>query len=181
MKKTAGMTLTEKILLQHAVGWNKNYVQAGDILNVRIDWTIASELAWNGMSMTYEALGRPPLANKDRFYLALDHTVDRGTLETDLRTQALVQLSRNFAREARLKYFYDANQTIMHTEFFRQLVRPGEIVLGADSHTSSHGGMAARPSASAARTSWRPWCSGDRGYKCLKRFACTMPDACLSG
>jgi aconitate hydratase/homoaconitate hydratase len=31
----------------------------------------------------------------------------------------------------------------MHTEFFRQLVRPGEIVLGADSHTSSHGGMAA--------------------------------------
>ncbi|MGH7496003.1 MAG: aconitase family protein [bacterium] len=138
-----GMTLTEKILLQHALGWNKDFVQPGDILNVRVDWTIASELAWNGMNMTYEALGRPALANKDRFYLALDHTVDRGTLEKDQRTQALVQLSRHFAQEARLKYFYDANQTIMHTEFFRQLVRPGEIVLGADSHTSSHGGMAA--------------------------------------
>ncbi len=137
------MTLTEKILLQHALSWNKDFVQAGDILNVRVDWTIASELAWNGMNMTYEALGRPALADKDRFYLALDHTVDGGTLAHDQRTQNLVRLSRSFAQEARLKYFFDANQTIMHTEFFRQLVRPGEIVLGADSHTSSHGGMAA--------------------------------------
>ncbi len=137
------MTLTEKILLQHALGWEKNYVQAGDILAIAVDWTIASELAWNGMNMTYEALGRPPLFNKDRFYLALDHTVDQNTLARDKRTQNLVQLSRRFAQEAKLKYFYDANQTIMHTEFFRQLVRPGEIVLGADSHTSSHGGMAA--------------------------------------
>lgn len=137
------MTLTEKILLQHALGWEKNYVQAGDILAIAVDWTIASELAWNGMNMTYSALGRPPLFNKDRFYLALDHTVDAGTLASDARTQNLVQLARGFARERKLKYFYDANQTIMHTEFFRQLVRPGEIVLGADSHTSSHGGMAA--------------------------------------
>jgi len=138
-----GMTLTEKILYHHALGWEKDHVKPGDILTVSVDWTIASELAWNGMSQTYEALGRPPLYNKDRFYLALDHTVDRGTLASDNRTQKLVQLSRNFAKEAQLKYFFDANTTIMHTEFFRQLVRPGEIVLGADSHTSSHGGMAA--------------------------------------
>lgn len=139
----AAMTLTEKILLHHALGWEKDYVQPGDILTVSVDWTIASELAWNGMSQTYEALGRPPLYNKNRFYLALDHTVDRNTLANDTRTQRLVQLSRNFAKESNLKYFFDANTTIMHTEFFRQLVRPGEIVLGADSHTSSHGGMAA--------------------------------------
>ncbi|MDZ7342882.1 MAG: aconitase family protein [candidate division KSB1 bacterium] len=139
----AGMTLTEKILYQHALNWPKDHVQAGDILTIRVDWTIASELAWNGMNLTYEALGRPPVYNRERFYLALDHTVDRRTLANDPRTQRLVQLSRSFAKEAQLKYFYDANQTIMHTEFFRQLVRPGEIVLGADSHTSSHGGMAA--------------------------------------
>jgi aconitate hydratase/homoaconitate hydratase len=139
----AGMTLTEKILYRHALDWPKDHVRAGDIITISVDWTIASELAWNGMNLTYEALGRPPLYNKDRFYLALDHTVDRGTLASDPRTQKLVQLSRSFAKEARLRYFYDANQTIMHTEFFRQLVRPGEIVLGADSHTSSHGGMAA--------------------------------------
>ena len=139
----SAMTLTEKILLQHALGWHKPFVRPGDIITISVDWTIASELAWNGMNMTYDALGRPPLFNKKRFYLALDHTVDSQTLTNDSRTQKLVQLSRNFAKEAKLDYFYDANETIMHTEFFRQFIRPGEIVLGADSHTSSHGGMAA--------------------------------------
>lgn len=137
------MTLTGKILLQHAIGWPHGAVAPGDVLQVAVDWTLASEIAWKGMDKTYQALGRPPLYDKDRFYLALDHTVDRGTLARDPRVQELVQLSRRFARDAGLKHFYDANTTIMHTELFRQLVRPGEIVLGADSHTSSHGGMAA--------------------------------------
>lgn len=137
------MTLTEKILLQHAVGWRRQDLAAGDVIALAVDWTLASEIAWKGMNKTYDLLGRPPLANKDRFYLALDHTVDRGTLATDPRVQQLVQLSRAAARELDLRYFYDANSTIMHTEFFRQLVRPGEVVLGADSHTSSHGGMGA--------------------------------------
>jgi 3-isopropylmalate dehydratase small subunit len=138
-----GMTLTEKILLQHAVGWTGGSVRAGDTLRIAVDWTLASEIAWSGMDRTYNALGRPPLFDKDRFYLALDHTVDRATLAGDPRVQRLVKLSRGFAREASLRYFYDANVTIMHTEFFRQLVLPGDVVLGADSHTSSHGGMAA--------------------------------------
>jgi aconitate hydratase/homoaconitate hydratase len=138
-----GMTLTEKILLAHAIGWEHDRVKPGDILSIAVDWTIASELAWNGMNLTYDALGRPALYNKDRFYLALDHTVDQRALANDTRTQRLVDLSRRFAREANLSFFFDANETIMHTEFYRQIVRPGEVVLGADSHTSSHGGMGA--------------------------------------
>src|SRR5207237_9355306 len=44
---------------------------------------------------------------------------------------------------ARIRHFYDANHTILHTRFYRDLVRPGDVVLGADSHTSSHGGLSA--------------------------------------
>ncbi|WIG61413.1 MAG: 3-isopropylmalate dehydratase large subunit [Ktedonobacterales bacterium] len=137
------MTLTQKILAQHAVGLPRPWVQAGDMLQVRVDWTIASELAWNGMDRTYSLLGRPKIANPDRFYLALDHTVDPGTLASDPRARKLADLSRAFAKESGLKHFYDANVTIMHTKFYRDLVQPGEVVLGADSHTSSHGGMGA--------------------------------------
>jgi aconitate hydratase/homoaconitate hydratase len=132
------MTLTEKTLLHHAVGWHRPDLGPGDVVRMRVEWTLASEIAWAGMDRTYEAVGRPPLRNRDRFYLAVDHTVDRGTLAGDPRTQKLVQLSKGFAREAELRYFFDANTTIMHTEFYRQLVRPGEVVLGADSHTCSH-------------------------------------------
>jgi homoaconitate hydratase len=137
------MTLTQKILAHHAVNLERPWVETGDILRERVDWTIASELAWNGMDRTYTMLGRPKLHDPERFYLALDHTVDPITLTNDVRTRKLADLARSFAKESGLKHFYDANVTIMHTRFYRNLAQPGEIVLGADSHTSSHGGLGA--------------------------------------
>src|SRR5260370_13014373 len=95
------------------------------------------------MERTYGMLGRLRLHDKDRFFLAVDHTVDPVTLASDKRAQKLVQLSRSFAQESGIKHFYDANQTILHTKFYRDLVRPNDVVLGADSHTSSHGGLGA--------------------------------------
>src|SRR5262244_2209594 len=137
------MTLTQKILAAHAVGLSRPWVEAGDVLSIRVDWTIASELAWNGMDKTYTQLGRPKLHDPGRFFLAVDHTVDPTTLARDPRAQKLTELSRSFARESGVKHFYDANVTILHTKFYRDLVLPGDVVLGADSHTSSHGGLGA--------------------------------------
>jgi aconitate hydratase/homoaconitate hydratase len=137
------MTLTQKILAHHAVGLSRPWVEAGDVLSIRVDWTIASELAWNGMDKTYTQLGRPKLHDPARFFLAVDHTVDPTTLARDPRAQKLTELSRSFAREGGVKHFYDANVTILHTKFYRDLVLPGDVVLGADSHTSSHGGLGA--------------------------------------
>ena len=97
------MTLTQKILAHHAVNLERPWAQAGDILRVRVDWTIASELAWNGMDRTYTLLGRPKLYNPDRFYLAIDHTVDPITLANDPRSRKLADLSRDFAKEAGLR------------------------------------------------------------------------------
>jgi 3-isopropylmalate dehydratase small subunit len=137
------MTLTQKILAHHAVGLDRPWVQAGDVLRIRVDWTIASELAWNGMDKTYTQLGRPKVHDATRFFLAVDHTVDPTTLARDVRAQKLTELSRSFAKESGIRHFYDANVTILHTKFYRDLVLPGQVVLGADSHTSSHGGLGA--------------------------------------
>ena len=137
------MTLTQKILYGHAARPPAGGLEVGDIVRIRVDWTIASELAWNGMDKTYSALGRPGVKDTDKFYLAIDHTVDPITLASDERAQRLTELSRSFATESGIRHFYDANETILHTRFYRDLVQPGEIVLGADSHTSSHGGLGA--------------------------------------
>ncbi|MGC6416301.1 MAG: aconitase family protein [Bradymonadia bacterium] len=137
------MTLTEKILYAHAIQPPEDGLRPGDIVRVKVDWTIASELAWNGMDKTYSKLGRPPIHDRDRFYLAVDHTVDDVTIISDPKAKQLTELSRRFASEANIRHFYDANETILHTRFYRGLVQPGEIVLGADSHTSSHGGLGA--------------------------------------
>jgi aconitate hydratase/homoaconitate hydratase len=95
------------------------------------------------MDRTYTLLGRPQIHDPRRFYLALDHTIDPVTLANDARARKLADLSRSFAKESGIQHFYDANVTIMHTKFYRDLVQPGEVVLGADSHTSSHGGLGA--------------------------------------
>lgn len=143
MSDTLPMTLTQKILYAHAIRPPRRGLRVGDVVRIRVDWTIASELAWNGMDKTYSALGRPGVYDKDRFYLAIDHTVDPVTLAEDVRAQRLTELSRDFAKESGIRHFYDANETILHTRFYRDLVQPGEVVLGADSHTSSHGGLGA--------------------------------------
>ncbi len=137
------MTLTQKILAQRALGLTRPWVDTGDIVKVRVDWTIAGELAFGGMDRTFSLLGRPPLANRDRFFLALDHTVDPVSLRSDPRTQKLVAVAREFARETGIRHFNEANETILHTRFYRDLVLPGDVVMGADSHTTSHGGLGA--------------------------------------
>src|SRR6478672_9554160 len=124
------MTLTQKILASHAIGLTRPWVEAGDMLRIHVDWTIASELAWNGMDRTYTLLGRPKIHDPNRFYLALDHTVDPVTLASDKRTQKLAEISRAFAKESGIRHFYDANVTIMHTKFYRDLAQPGELILG---------------------------------------------------
>jgi homoaconitate hydratase len=143
MRMRKPMNLTQKILAHHAIGLPRPWVEPGDVLLVRVDWTIASELAWNGMEKTYAELGRPSLADRNRFFLAVDHTVDPTSLARDARARRLTEQSRSFARESGIRHFYDANVTILHTKFYRDLVLPGQVVIGADSHTSSHGGMGA--------------------------------------
>ena len=64
------MTLTQKILAHHAQNLSRPWVQAGDVLQIRVDWTIASELAWNGMDRTYQMLGRPGVHDPKRFFIA---------------------------------------------------------------------------------------------------------------
>ncbi|KAA3601472.1 MAG: 3-isopropylmalate dehydratase [Calditrichaeota bacterium] len=134
------LTLTEKIFSHHGIGLKNKFIKPGDVIRTKVDWTLASELAWKGMNTTYEILGRPKLPRPDRFFLAVDHVVDPRVNHEEGR-QKLIKLSEDFAKEAGLKHFYGANKTILHTEFYRQLVQPGMVIIGADSHSTSHGGL----------------------------------------
>ena len=135
------MTLCEKILAHHAVDLPApGHVKPGDMICVKVDWTLASELTWKGMEKTYNQMGRPPIAHNDRFWLAIDHTVDPSIMDQP-KPQDLVRTSEQFAKEAGLKDFYGPNQTILHTEFYRERAQPGQLIIGADSHSCSAGGL----------------------------------------
>ncbi len=138
---TPPLTLTQKILARRQFGGGLPL--PGRSIRIGVDWIMASELALNGMMRTFERLGNPPLHDPAHFYLAIDHTVDPLTLRREPTTQRLVRLSRDFAARHRLTAFYDANETIMHTRFYRDHCLPGQIIVGADSHTTSHGALGA--------------------------------------
>lgn len=135
------LSLSRKILNAHRL--TDTPVETGRSLRISVDWIMASELAIKGMQETFDRLGNPPLHAPDRFFLAIDHTVDPQTIRTDPKTGQLVRLSREFASARKLTAFYDANETIMHTAFYRYHALPGTIVVGADSHTTSHGALGA--------------------------------------
>lgn len=80
------------------------------------------------------------MANKDRVWLAVDHTVDPRNY-SEPKPAALIKLANEFAEDTGITDYWRPNTTIMHTEFARQRAQPGQIVIGADSHTCSAGGM----------------------------------------
>ncbi len=51
-------------------------MQPGEAVCVKVDWTMANELTLVGINDMYTKIGRPGVSNKERVWLAVDHTVD---------------------------------------------------------------------------------------------------------
>ncbi|KAJ5817867.1 Aconitase/3-isopropylmalate dehydratase large subunit alpha/beta/alpha subdomain 1/3 [Penicillium robsamsonii] len=138
MQQRRPMGIIEKILTHAAVGLSKPEVQSGEIICVKVDWTLTSEILWAGMDKTYEQMGRPRLHRNDRMWLAIDHTVDPRTNHRP-RQRGLIEKAESFQREAKLVNFLPANTSILHTDFTRDRALPGQIIVGCDSHSCSAG------------------------------------------
>ncbi|KAJ5471011.1 Aconitase/3-isopropylmalate dehydratase large subunitalpha/beta/alphasubdomain 1/3 [Penicillium desertorum] len=138
MRQRRPMGIIEKILTHAAVGLSKPEVQPGEIICVKVDWTLTSEILWAGMEKTYDQMGRPRLHRNDRMWLAIDHTVDPRTNHRP-RQRGLIEKAESFQREAKLVNFLPANTSILHTDFTRDRALPGQIIVGCDSHSCSAG------------------------------------------
>ena len=136
------MTLPEKILCHQAVGLTKPEVLPGEWIVCKVARTLASEMTWLGMSETWAAMGQPPLWRKDRFFLAIDHTVDPVNYNNAFQSK-LISEAEGFAKSVQLVDYFAPNQSILHTEFYRQRALPGTVICGADSHSCSAGCLGA--------------------------------------
>jgi homoaconitate hydratase len=137
------MNVCQKILYQHAILNEGQKVATGDVICVAPDWILASEAAWYGMDRMYTGIGRPGLKRPDRFWLAGDHVVDPRVNHL-AKQRELIERCDRIAKEMGLGDNYRGhNTTIMHTEYYRQRVLPGMLVIGADSHTGSSGCLGA--------------------------------------
>lgn len=130
-------TITEKIFSSSA----KKDVYASDIVEVNVDMTIGNDITTPISIKEFENSQASKLANPDGFSIVLDHFIPA----KDIASANQAKISREFAKKHNLKNFFDEkNMGIEHAILPESgLVVPGDIIIGADSHTCTHGALGA--------------------------------------
>ncbi len=128
-----GTTLSEKIISAHA----GHDVAAGDLAIVDVDAVMATDATGPFAIQAFREMGGTTLWDRERVALILDHA----TPAPNERISNLHQLLRDFSTEMG-NHFYDVGTGICHQVMIEnQHVKPGDIFLGADSHTTSYGAL----------------------------------------
>ena len=133
-----GMTITEKILAAHA---GLNHVEPGDLINAKVDIALGNDItAPIAIRQFYES-GAKAVFDKSRVILVPDHFVPNKDIASAMQAKIL----RDFAKEQELTHFYDAGEMGVEHALLPEkgLVVPGDLVIGADSHTCTYGGLGA--------------------------------------
>lgn len=132
------MTITEK-LLARAAGREK--ARPGDFLNCRVDLVLANDITAPIAIEMLPEMGATRVFDPERVALVADHY----TPTKDIRAAQQVKKVRDFAKAQGIKHYYEACEGgIEHIILPEKgLVLPGDVVVGADSHTCTYGALGA--------------------------------------
>jgi len=134
---TKKMGLIEKILARAA---NVDYVEAGDIIEVNVDWCMIHDVTGPLAIKAFYEIGVEKVWNPDRIVVVFDHysvapTVDAANLH---------KYVREFVKKYGIRYFYDVGIGICHQVMVEYgHVTPGSVIVGADSHSTTYGALGA--------------------------------------
>lgn len=132
-----GQTITEKIFSQH-IGRD---VSAGEIIRCDIDMVIGNDITTPISISQFNLSGATKLANPDGFSIVLDHFIPA----KDIASANQAKISREFAKKHGMKNFFDEKDMGIEHALLPEkgLVVPGDVIIGADSHTCTHGALGA--------------------------------------
>lgn len=135
-----GMTITQKILAEHA---GLPEVKAGDLIEAKLDYVLGNDVTAPPAIKILKELGTEKVFDKDRVCLIQDHF----TPNKDIKSAELCKTMRCFAREQEISHFYELGRREMGIEHVilpdNGIVLPGDMVIGADSHTCTYGALGA--------------------------------------
>jgi len=134
----SGMTITEKILAAHA---GLDRVEPGQIINARVDVALGNDITAPIAIREFRKAGAERVFDRSRVVLVPDHFAPN----KDIASAEQCKVLRDFAREQDLEnYFETGEMGIEHALLPEQgIVVPGDLVIGADSHTCTYGALGA--------------------------------------
>jgi len=136
--RVVGMTLTEKILARHA---GRDRVRPGDFVVAKVDLVLGNDITAPVAIKEFERMGAERVFDPDKIALVPDHF----TPNKDIKSAEQVQLMRNFARKHGIMHFFELGEMgIEHCLLPEKgMIVPGDLVVGADSHTCTYGALGA--------------------------------------
>jgi len=133
-----GMTIAEKILAAHTPSEG---FRPGDIIKVDVDVALANDITAPIAIQEFRRSGAAGMAHADRVVFVLDHF----TPTKDIASANQCKYVRDFALEQGMKHFFDGGEAGVEHALLPEkgLVLPGDLVIGADSHTCTYGALGA--------------------------------------
>lgn len=133
-----GMTITEKIL---ARGARLKEVRPGQLVEVQIDLALGNDITAPLAIDIVRSSGVGQVFDREKVVLVPDHFVPN----KDIKAATQVKVLRDFAKEFGLVHYFELGEMgIEHVLLPEKgLVLPGDIVIGADSHTCTYGALGA--------------------------------------
>ncbi len=138
MAKRQPMTITEKILAVHA---GKKQVSPGELIDVRIDLALGNDITAPLAIRAFKQIGAKKVFHRDRVVLVPDHF----TPAKDILSAEQCKILREFAKAQHLTHYFEIGEAGIEHALLPEkgLVLPGEVVIGADSHTCTYGALGA--------------------------------------
>jgi 3-isopropylmalate/(R)-2-methylmalate dehydratase large subunit len=132
------MTITEKIMAAHA---GQKEIAPGDLINAKVDLILANDITAPIAMREFKKTGAKDVFDRDRVVLVPDHFVP----QKDIKAAEQCRVLKEFSREYRLTLYFEVGRMgIEHALLPEQgIVVPGDLVIGADSHTCTYGALGA--------------------------------------
>ncbi len=132
------MTMTQKILASHA---GLDRVEAGQLILVNVDRVLGNDITSPVAIREFERIGKTEVFDRDRVTMVMDHFAPN----KDIKAAVQCKMCRDFCEEKEVTHFYDVGRMGIEHALLPEkgLVVPGDVVIGADSHTCTYGALGA--------------------------------------
>jgi len=133
-----GMTMTQKILAAHA---GLDSVVAGQLIKAKLDMVLGNDITSPVAIKEFEKVGVDKVFDKNKIAIVPDHF----TPNKDIKSAEQVKICREFSRKMGIVNFFEVGQMGVEHALLPEkgLVVPGDVVIGADSHTCTYGALGA--------------------------------------